>query len=97
MGEMTREEFLKQAVFGAAAITLAAHQGNLTAAEKTWEGDFVAITGRRNGTTYGLAYKLEGDEERDLQGIKWLHRSHELWYDEAEDPIYSDKVWKNES
>jgi len=92
---MTREEFLQRVVVGTTAIALANHQGNLTASEEKIGGDFVTITGRKDGKTYGLGYELEGDEERDLQGIKWLHRSHELWYMGLRDgPIYPDKVWK---
>ena len=94
--EMTREEFLKRVIIGTAAINLADHQKNLTATEKKIEGDFVTITGRRNGKMYGLGYELEGNEERDIQGMKWLHRSHELWYKGVEDsPIYPDKIWRN--
>lgn len=92
MGGMTREEFLEKVIVGAAAIALADHQENLTATEEKIKGDFVTITGRKDGKTFGLGYELEGDKERDLQGIKWLHRQHELWYN---DPIYPDKVWRN--
>jgi len=93
--EMTREEFMSRVLLGAAAISLADSQENLTATEEKLEGDFVTITGRRNGKLYGLGYELEGDEKKDLQGIKWLHRSHELWYKGAGvDALYPDKIWR---
>lgn len=76
--EMTREAFLAQAITGAAALALIGEESLTKTAEA--QGDFIAISGFRDGQHYGLAFKLTGDADQDLQATKWLRRSIELWY-----------------
>ena len=80
MGEMTREEFLQRAIIGAAAIALIP-EDNLTPTLTRHEGhDFAVIFQMRGGKRFGLGYEFTGEEDKDIQGLKWLHRAAELQY-----------------
>jgi len=78
MGKMTREEFMKVAIAGAALTTLIPRASLEAWQEQAREIDFASVFLFKNGRMYGLGYPLTGDVVRDEQGIRWLNRAMEI-------------------
>jgi len=80
MGKMTREEFMKRAVTGAAAIALIP-ESNLAATLEQMKGkDFVANIMVVDGEVSGLGWELIGDEEVDIKALRFLYDATEMKY-----------------